>query len=270
MLSPVGAHTQLTRQRNDLPSTGPTTRLVQGRGRGRGRGSTWASQFSSARDAWAVVVLHKEKSINLQGPCPGRHHHTTPDQMHETCSSHVECASCDWSTGRDKTQEATSITTALVLAGNDKIFCPHQPHQRTVSRAARLLVCPLALCPMCLPRINCASEQHADNARQHGHCNRNRNRLPDRPTDNAARGILFASLSHTPTLPPLPPSPPLGRSLRTIAAPGCRKATTQCASQKKGRSSVCKGEVVYLGTQQQWRRRWRCDSGLGHDGEDPG
>lgn len=91
--------------------------------------------ISSARHAWALIVLHGEKSINTQGPCPSRHHHTTPDQVHETCSSHVECASCDWSLGRDKTQEATSLTTALVLAGNDKIFCPHQPHQSLVGRA---------------------------------------------------------------------------------------------------------------------------------------
>lgn len=73
--------------------------------------------------------------MNTQGPCPGRHHHTTPDQVHETCSSHVECAGCDWSLGRDKAQEATSLTTALVLAANDKIFCPHQPHQSSLGRA---------------------------------------------------------------------------------------------------------------------------------------
>lgn len=72
--------------------------------------------------------------MNVPGPCPGRHH-TTPDQVHETCSSHVECAGRDWSPGRDKAQEATSLTTALVLAGNDKIFCPHKPRQSSADRA---------------------------------------------------------------------------------------------------------------------------------------
>lgn len=199
-----------------------------------------AARISSARGAWALIVLHGEKSMNTQGPCPSRHHHTTPDQVHETCSSHVECASCDWSPGRDKTQEATSLTTALVLAGNDRIFCPHQPHQSSGGRARG---------GQTSRRAQCAC--HASSVRQ--------SRMQTTPSSKAiatatvtaspiallvndtARGVLFASLSHTPTPTPPPPRAPLGRSLRTIAASGCRK-TTQCASPKQGRSFICKGE----------------------------
>lgn len=133
-------------------------------------------------------------------PLPRRHHHTTPDQVHETCSSHVECASCDWSLGKDKTQEATSLTTALVLAGNDKIFCPHQPHQSSGGRAredrqtavpnvpATHQVCVKAECSKDIATATVTASPIALLVK------------------DTARGVLFARLSHTPTLlpPPLP------------------------------------------------------------------
>lgn len=176
------------------------------------------------------------KSMNVQGPCPSRHHHTTPDQMHETCSSHVECASRDWSLGRDKAQEATSLTTALVLAGNDKIFCPHKPRQRgwwaerkrTEQQTSRH-----SQCPMCLPRINCASMQYADIIATAT--------ATDSPIALLATLHVESCLLAAPTLPhshtPSPPPTSLGRSLSTFAASGCRK-TVQCASQKQGGSFV--------------------------------
>lgn len=142
------------------------------------------------------------KSMNVQGPCPSRHHHTTPDQMHETCSSHVECASRDWSLGRDKAQAATSLTTALVLAGNDKNLLPPQASsERLVGRAQEDRQADKPPLPM--PNVP-ATQQLCVNAACRHHCNRNRNRFPDRPTSNTARGILFASRSHTPTLLPSP------------------------------------------------------------------
>lgn len=95
--------------------------------------------------------------------------------------------------GRDKTQEATSITTALVLAANDRIFCPHKPHQRNQWAEPTRTGKPTT--PN-VPRIECASKQNAANGQQQG--DRNRNRFPDRPTNNAAHGVSFTSFSRHP------------------------------------------------------------------------
>lgn len=132
--------------------------------------------------------------------------------MHETCSSHVEYASRDWSLGRDKAQEATSLTTALVLAGNDKIFCPHKPHQRgwrakrkrTDKQTSRH-----SQCPMCLPHINSASMQHADIIATAT--------ATDSPIALLATLHVESCLLAAPTLPHSHPSPPSPNFSRKVA-----------------------------------------------------
>lgn len=129
--------------------------------------------------------------------------------------------------GRDKPQEATSITTALVLAGNDRIFCPHKPHQRSVGRAQEHR-------HTSRPRPTCHASSVCQSRMQPTARSKAIATATDSPTvllTTLHMEVLFASLSRH------PPSTRLGRSLRTIAALRCRDAV-QCAWQNQGQSSL--------------------------------
>lgn len=191
-------------QRNDLLSDELTIRLV--RGRGRGRVNTWHRYLICPRRLGNFLCCTGKSQCMSQALVPV----VTTTQPQTKC---MKRAALMWNApaviGRmDGTRpKATSLTTALVLAGNDKNLLPPQASSEVGGQIARGQTDKQAS-----RHAQCTC--HASSMRQsrtQGDCHRNRNRFPDRPTDNGARGVLFASHSHT--LPRCIPSPDSSRKV---------------------------------------------------------
>lgn len=137
--------------------------------------------------------------------------------------------------GRDKTREATSFYHSSGSGRKRQNLLPPQASSRDQWAEPRRTDKPPR--PMChAPSVRQSRMQPTASSKG----NRNCNRFPDRPTKNACTWSLVCWPSRHP-----PPSTRLGRSLRTIAALRCRKAT-QCAWRKQGRLPLRrKGRVLY-------------------------